>query len=258
MTDRGILDLPAVVLDRIQPWLEAWLAAWLSLGLWALLAAFLSMRIYARLSKQDDLRDLKPRQKNARRLLAVYDGPFNGLMPLIRDNLALSGKHMWLTLYPALAATLPLLFILPWLSNTYGVDFPDPGTPVVVEAKSYAPYGLRWRSAPVAERTGPGRWVIPWPERDNPLVLIDNGEIVLSLPTNLPSPVIHKRLWWNRLLANPGGYLDADARVEEVFVRLPEKAIIAFGPEWLRGWLAVFLFWLILFSLFFRWRWRLH
>jgi hypothetical protein len=43
------------------------------------------------------------------------------------------------------------------------------------------------------------------------------------------------------LIANPAGYLPADAPVDEIVVNLPERSLFAGGPEWLRGWEAVFL-----------------
>ena len=40
--------------------------------------------------------------------------------------------------------------------------------------------------------------------------------------------------------------------------RWQRPEIIPFGPVWLRGWLPVFLLGLIVFSLLFKWRWKLR
>jgi hypothetical protein len=253
------LDLPGVIFDQLQGLLDQVLPSGLSLGLWGVLAAYLSMWIYGRLSKQELLTELKPRQKAAREELALYDGPFDGLFPLIRTNLTLSARHMWLTLFPAVLASIPLLFMLAWLSNSYGSYFPAPGSRVAVQVDSYTPFCLRWKPEKGVEQTGKGRWMLPWPEAGKKLRLVEpDGTFVLELPPEQPSPILHKRQWWNSLIANPAGYIETDNSVETLMLGLPEKEIVPFGPVWMRGWLPLFLLYLVGFSLFFKWRWRLQ
>lgn len=257
--DKGLLDLPSMIFDQLQAWLDLVLPPALSLGLWGGLAAYLSMWIYGRLSKQEILRELKPRQKAMRKELALYDGPFDGLFPLIRINLSLSVRHMWLTLFPAVLASIPLLFMLAWLSNSYGSYFPAPGNHVAVQVKSYTPFGLRWKPEKGIEQTGKGRWMLTWPEAGEKLKLAEpDGTLVLELPPARPSPILHKRQWWNSLIANPAGYIESNSSIDALLLGLPEKQIVSFGPAWMRGWIPLFLLYLVTFSLFFKWRWRLQ
>ena len=215
--------------------------------------------MYARCSDQGALAGLRPRQREARRRLAAYDGPFAGLPPLIRENLALSVRHMRLTLWPALAASLPVLLFMPWLSNHFGAHPPPPGGKVYVRVESFTPYGLHWRPAQMAEpEPGTGRWTLTWPGGQRRLELLDDDKTVLDLPGEQPGAVLHKRHWWNTLIGNPAGYLDPDSVLEEVSLAFPQHQVLPVGPPWLRGWLPVFLLCLLGFSLLFRHRMRLR
>ncbi len=70
-----------------------------------------------------------------------------------------------------------------------------------------------------------------------------------DVPLAAPVPVIEKHRWWNWLIANPTGYLPADAPVERVEVRLPALEVVPFGPSWMRGWEALFFALFLAFSL---------
>ena len=256
---RGFFDLPGIVFDWIQSSLLDFFPALISVYLWALIAAFLSMKCYARFSNQGALQALKPEQQSARDQLANYDGPFDGLLPLIKQNLSLSLRHMRLTLIPALVGAIPILFILPWLSNTFGVEFPDAGAAVKVELQGEGLDALYWAPNAQVSTEESGRWLVSWPDAMQPIELKDaQGVVILSLPPDAPSPVMHKKYWWNILLANPAGYLAADGPLDWVILGFTERSLIAIGPGWFRTWLIHFLIGLLLFSLFFKWRWRLR
>jgi hypothetical protein len=80
----------------------------------------------------------------------------------------------------------------------------------------------------------------------------------LNLPTPVPTKVIHRKRWWNYLLANPAGYLDTNVSIERFEFNTPAKVIINWGPGWMRGWLFAFLVFLILFSIVFKVAWKIH
>ncbi|MDG1389597.1 MAG: hypothetical protein P8P79_14255 [Halioglobus sp.] len=257
--DMGIFDLLSTVFDAAQSLFGLVLPDALSLGIWALLASFLSMWTYGRLSNQEALNHIRPLQKTASKRLAVYDGPFNGLWPLVRENFSLSAQQMWLTFFPALVATIPILFVLPWVSNTFGSHFPQAGEAIAVQVESYTPHELHWDLREAPQRSGIGRWTLSWPDEGKELHLLDQHEQpVLALPLSEPTPVLHKRLWWNYLIGNPAGYLDPDHVVESITFNFPSRKFLPFGPDWLRGWLSLFMLYLVSFSLLLKWRWRLH
>jgi hypothetical protein len=80
----------------------------------------------------------------------------------------------------------------------------------------------------------------------------------MQLPVTEPAPLLHKKQWWNYLIANPAGYLPAHSPVEVITLDLPQTQLIGVGPAWLRGWEAVYFSLLILVSVLIKIVWRLH
>lgn len=254
----GLLDLPSPVFAFVDRWLF-FLPDLVAIAFWALLSALGSMWLYHRFSKQEELAELKPRIKQVQRELARYDGPMNGLWPLIRRSTSLSGKQMGMTLWPALVASLPVLFVLAFLSNEYGHQFPQPGESVTVTpVGADTPASWQWRgSAPAEWSEDEGHWTVGWPVGRMSLTTGDD-ETLLALPTNQPVTVIHKRQWWNWLIANPAGYLDDDAPAEAVEIGIPRQRFLPFGPAWLGYWEIPYLVLLVAFSLTIKVRFGIH
>ncbi len=243
VTDPGLLDLPAPLLSAIDGVL-AGAPPWLRLIFWGASGALLSMALYRLLSRQQALAETKQRLAAAQRELVAYDGEFDGLLPRIAAVLRASGRQLWLTLWPTIAASLPLLFLLAWLSNAYGYRLPAVGEPLAVSVTP-ATLPLPWQ--------GP----LAWPAQS--VTYRDSaGEPLFELPLSAPVPLLHKRQWWNGLQANPLGYLPAAGAIEQIEFQLPEQVILPFGPTWLRGWLPTWLLATMACSLLIKWRWRLH
>lgn len=265
MNDYGLLDWPGVVFGLVNRPLVAVLPEPLVLALWALASAWMTMAVYRYFSNQEKLAALKPQVKAVQKKLSNYDGEFSGLMPLIMENFRLSGRHILLALGPALAAGIPVLFVLVWVSNAYGVKMPAAGAEIEVRAiagqRDNAP-DWQWRGAdarPLAGGDEPGSaWRVSWPAPESPATLVNNGADVVELPPEQSSPVLHKRQWWNALIANPAGYLSAEAPAEAVYLDLPKKRMLPFGPGWMRGWEFLYFVVLIIGSLGLKFIWRIH
>src|SRR5690606_38938328 len=173
--------------------------------------------------------------------LAGYDGEFDGLMQRVRRLMRLSARHLGLSLWPALLGGLPLLFVLPWLSNTYSTLAPAPGAlvQIVPEQIDVPAEALTWRPRAVARDAESGGWRVPWPDAAEPQQLVHGDEVVLSLPLQAPVTIVHRRLpWLNLLIANPAGYLPDSSPVGTLRLGLPERELVPWGPGWLRGWPA--------------------
>lgn len=264
----GLLDLPAPLWSLVDRALAAAsLPAVLRVALLGALSGWLCMWLYRRWSRQDQLAQLAPQVKAARADLAAWDGDFAGLMTRVRAVFALSGRHLRLTFVAAMLAGLPVLLVLPWLSNQFGHAWPAAGAPVRVQVTApLAPLpALAWNrpaQAPVL-RTIPGEigpaWSVAWPDAAAPLQLTAGGAPLLRLPLAAPVTVVHRRLpAWNWLVGNPAGYLPADAGVTAIAIDLEPRQLHRLGPGWLRGWPAVYFFALVLVSLALKLRWRLH
>lgn len=110
-----MIDAP-IVLDA---WMSAWLTPPARVTAWALLSAAVSMGLYARLSPQPRLHQLKTEQKKARAALMAHDGDFSQMMMLIRTDLALSLRHIRLMLPAVVFSILPVAWVLLALPARY-------------------------------------------------------------------------------------------------------------------------------------------
>jgi hypothetical protein len=222
----GFFDLPAPLFD----WIDARLAGALPeaprLILWGVVGAALSMLLYWALSPQAAIQRTRGKVAAARAALNAYDGEFTGAGPLIRDMLRLSLKQLGLVTGPAVLASLPVLFLIVWVSTAYGYRFPDP---VGEAAIRVVPEGLQ------------ARWADTTAAGEAPRIVVSDaaGRPVEEVALKAPVPVLHKRQWWNLLLGNPAGYLPEPGIVEYIELALPVRQYIPVGPDWLRGWEAV-------------------
>ena len=271
--ERGLLDWPGIVFGLIDQPLTAVLPEPVMLAFWALASSWLSMWVYRRFSNQEEMAALKPRIKAVQKKLSNYDGEFRGLMPLIRENFNLAGRQLGLALGPALLAGVPVLFVLVWISNAYGVAMPPAGAPVEVRAlvtTSVAasaagdaePENWRWhgtRAEPTTTDEAGRAWRLAWPAPNQFAQLTtERGEDIIEIPPAHPVPVVHKRQWWNLLIGNPAGYLEPANPADAVYLDLPKKQMLPFGPGWMRGWEFLYFVLLIIGSLGLKLVWRIH
>jgi len=230
----GLFDLPAPVFRLFDALLSP-LPAAARLVVWALIGAALSMWLYKILSPQQKLAETEAAALAARRELNAYDGEFDGAWPLIARVFRTAGSRLWLSLPPAVAASLPLLALVVWLYADYGYRFPNADETTATHTR---PGG--YEASLVPHQSDVGRRVV---------IREAGGGIVSEVPFKAPVPVIEKHRWWNLLIANPAGYLPDAAPVERVEIALPGREVLPLGPGWLRGWEVLFFTLLVAFSL---------
>jgi hypothetical protein len=233
----GVFDVAAPLLTWMDASAAQAMPSWLRLVVWAMMAATASMLVYRRLSPQERIRRGKIEMRQAQQRLNAFDGEFNDAWPLMRDMLRSALRQVARVGWPAIVASLPLIFLLNWMSTSYGYAFPEAGAPLQI-------------------RTVPERftaaWMAPDPSanRFDPHIVVSDHEnqTVIDVPLAVPIPVIHKQRWWNVLIGNPAGYLPAGAPVDRIQAQLPRQQHLAFGPGWLRGWEFLFFTSLLLVS----------
>jgi hypothetical protein len=254
----GILDLPAPLLDVVDASL-AWLhiPIVLRIALYAAGSAYLGMILYRRFSNQSELATVRENVARTQRALSAHDGEFSQLAPLIRENLAATLRQLALTIRPAVLASLPLLFVLPWMSNRFDYRSPVPGDIVRICARP-ATAAARIRSlspdstVDLIDGCADARWSVSAPS------LVDtHGMDLFAFPPEMQSIIVHKFAWSNWIIGNPAGYLSAASPIESIDVALNDQKLVPVGPHWLRGWETPYFVVLAVVSVFIRSRWRL-
>ncbi|MFP4559959.1 MAG: hypothetical protein ACLFQ3_01435 [Thiohalorhabdus sp.] len=229
----GILEAPAPLFAWLDAQMEGLLPPWGRLVAWGAIAALVSMGLYRFLSAQGRIARGKRDLARARQELDAYDGELEGAWPLIRGLLRAAFRQVGRVGGPAVAASLPLLSLLIWLSTAYGYAYPPPGTEPVIRSQP-AELEARWRAA---RSRGTGDQAVP-----HVVVADGDGRVLAEVALREPVPVLHKWRWWNALVGNPAGYLPANGRVERLRLELPRQEVLPLGPSWARGWeLSFFL-----------------
>ena len=246
----GLFDLPAPLFGAIDDILAMVLIPILRLIIWGVFAGWLTMVVYGFFSDQGKIGRLKAQQKDQQKSIAEFDGEFAELLPLIRHTLALGFRQLGLALGPAIVATIPILFIIIWVAGEFGHETPAAGSEVFLTTKP-ATSDIHW-STTTGVRTSKGGWVINWPSEGKPLTMNDDHQLLLTLPLEHDIPIIHKKRWWNILVANPLGYLPKEGKTDVINIHLPEAVIIASGPAWVRGWMFSFFMAFLLSSIGFK------
>ncbi|MDJ0652676.1 MAG: hypothetical protein QNJ40_00870 [Xanthomonadales bacterium] len=246
----GLFDLPAPLFSWIDQ-LLAFLPALLRVALWGAVSGVLSMWLYALLSRQDALAELKGEIKQSQAAINSFDGEFNEMWPLIRRSLGLSLRHLRLALGPALWAGIPVIFVMAWISNHYGYMAPEAGAPV--ELRLTPAEVLPEALEPAAD---PGSYRAPWPAKS--LEVAADAKPLFNLDGQHPTPVLHARQWWNWLIANPGGYLPAGSPLELVEIGLESRQLHTVGPTWTRTWPLTYFLVLVVTALGYKFLRRVH
>jgi hypothetical protein len=255
----GFFDLANPLFDLLDSWLTVVSGATGRLVFWAILGSFVSMFLYRLTSRQEALAALKPQMKQAQKALATFDGEIEEILPLVWRSLSLSFRQLGLALGPAVLASIPMIFLLLWISNRYDLVLPSPGATITVTIESDANNDLVWQPDTGAKHIEQALWQVTWPDEGEELQLMAQGSTeVLRLPTSELSPVVHKQQWWNALLGNPAGYLDDNQPVEAVFLELPTQTYLPFGPGWVRGWEFLYIGLLFSFSIAIKLIFKIH
>lgn len=256
----GLLDLPSPLLGAIDAGMAAiGLPALLRVLAWGAVGGAIGMWLYRRYSPQQRIADVRAELRIVQKELADYDGEFGGLRSLVGRQFGLVFTQLRLTFGAALLAGLPVLLILPWLSNAYDARYPEPGQVVTVCATpAAAAAGVHWKGGAVGVADAAGCWNVAWPSKAAALQLVQDPLTLLELPTGVPARLVHRRSPLNGLIGNPAGYLPDASPIQAVSIALPANELVSFGPGWLRGWEASFFTPALLVSLWLRWRWKLN
>lgn len=239
----GLLDLAY----PLFAWADVRFAALLSeaarIALWGVLAGIVSMFLYRYLSPQRRLAQIGAEERRLKQLLRQDEADLADGLASARRLLRLALLRLGLVFPPAILACLPVLSLMAWLYVNYAHELPPPGQEVSV------------RVAPENKRV---RWVVKDGQAPRVKVKSEAGELLESRYVNAPVTLIHKRMWWNRLIGNPLGYLPDAGPVERIEIALAKKRYLRRGPDWMASWETLFLATLLLSSLTVRFAFRIR
>jgi hypothetical protein len=259
VTELSLFDLLSPALSRIDELMRdsLGLAPVGRIAVFAALGSVASMLLFKRLSNQDELATLKQQIKVVQKELVGEQG---SLKKVLLQNLKLTGRQLWLSFWPALLASVPIIFLLAFCSNQFGVEAANAGdrvyvTPIGLER---SPAEYRWRGVNAQWDARRNAWTFHQPEEGQTASLMLGGQQELSLPTVAPASTMHRRQWWNYLVANPAGYLDANTSIARFEINAAPQPILNWGPGWVRGWLFAFMVFLVLFSVASKLVWKIE
>ena len=262
MTDFAFFDLLSPLLSLIDDVLSNSLAlapVW-RIAFFAALGSVVSMWLFKTLSNQSELAALKQEIKAVQKELARSEMEPGRLRKTIQQNLKLTGRQLWLSLWPALGASIPVLFLLVFSSNQFSVTAPKSDSRVYVTPQDMqgSPSEFEWLGVNAQWDARKKAWTFYQPGPGQTASLMLGSQKQLGLPTSVPTSVIHQKHWWNYLFANPAGYLDANANIGMFVFNTPTQIIMNWGPGWMRGWLFAFMLFLVLFSVAIKVVWKIH
>lgn len=229
----GLFNLFDPVFQAVDAWLGGVLPPVARLVFWGVVGALVSMGLYWLLSPQKMIGELKQHIQGARWALDAHDGDFGEALPLMRAALAPAVKQVMVILGPAVAASLPLLFLLGWLYSAYGYRFREPYTATALHVV-------------------PARYQAHWAEgAQGPVIVVSDraGRRVAGITMRVALPDVGRRQWWSVFFGDPNGYLPDGGPLDRIAVGVQPKTYLGFGPGWLRGWEAVFCTTLVMVSL---------
>lgn len=234
----GLFDLLNPLFTGIDTYCLSWLPAWARVALYGLGSGIATMLLYARFSNQDALTEGKQVSKAALSRLRKLDpeAELAVVLATMRKAVAAPLKQAKTAAIPALWASLPLVFVLVWLDNTYSYQAPEAGS--LIQARTDPFVALQEGSG--IQRSADQTYAITWPDAGRIELKDLAGDLILSLPASTRAPLIHKRRWWNILVGNPAGYLDENASISSIALTMPPRELFDLGPPWLRSWVIIY------------------
>ena len=253
----GFFDLPAPIFSLLDR-LLVFLPDLVKLIIWGLVAGYGTMWLFKRFSNQEKIQGLKIQVKKNQKKMAAFEGEINELLPLIGQTLKLAFKQLGAALGPALLVSIPVIFILAWLSNSYSLKQPEASEVYQAEVItlsdsnfSSAEYNLG-NKAQTRWLENDSAWEFSWPAEGKPLTLNHSSANILSISADKVTNIVHKKQWWNWLVGNTMGYLPADSNIDQIIFNFEENKILEMGPGWMHGWMFPFFLSFLIFSLAFK------
>ncbi|MEJ2717812.1 MAG: hypothetical protein P8182_11835 [Deltaproteobacteria bacterium] len=221
------------LLDRWLSFILPWELA--RICFWGLLCAASSMTLYAWLSDQKGVAELKDEAKKLRSAIMDPEVEESEFRRMMRQNLLVSGRLLGKVFAPAVLSSLPSLLIILWLSTYQSYALPAPGSSVGVEA---VPSSECLVAAPgdILKRNDNGLSITVG-EKPRSIRFVKCGHLAYQgNPFVPPTAEIGRWAWWNVLWASQAGYVRPDSGLESLFFHFPRKEFLKGLHPYLSSW----------------------
>ena len=241
--DGGIFDLPAPLFDLVDRVFAIALPDALRVVVYGALAGAVGLLIYARISPQKRLREFGDKQAALMiELVTEKQEDWWDVGGLVEKWLRVTWDRFVFMLLPAIVALLPMLFMMPWISDRFEAVTIAPGTEVCARPE---PAGtlvtqLKWNGGDVAWDEARQCWRLRWPDLAHPLVLVEGSRELTRLPWPAPGRLIHTNESRARFAVNPAGYLPLMGSLNSLEIDEAARTLVPFVPRAIGGWEPLF------------------
>ncbi len=247
MAETGLLGLPFPFFAAVDGVAARIITPAGSIIFWSLLCSAAVMFLYRLCSPQAKLKEIKVRMREIQGAMMQDPDDLSAVLKLSGENIRIALQRVAFTCIPTCIAVIPLFSITAWINSVYAYETPRAGAEISCTVyPADAVLTVSAGAGPAA--AAPGTVVIP--EGCGQLLVSaagSAGSAALALPP-VSNHLAHKNLrHW--LLGNPAGYLPAGIAADAVEFGFERRQFLGFGPSWLRGWEALFLIGMSVFSI---------
>ncbi|NHZ85405.1 MAG: hypothetical protein GWP19_05940 [Planctomycetia bacterium] len=229
------------IINKIDYWLSVILPFTFRNLFWGLFTGILAFIIYAILSNQSVITNIKIDIKSVRK--KMFDPALDNKSDyniLAKKNLALSFKLLGKIFLPAILSIIPVLTMAIWydMYHSYYIPYNQEGILITSEPETtnllIYPKELTFKDS-----TG-NIFLNPQNSTDSVTIYIDKNIIYSSQLFSAPIPFVTKQKWWNFLLNDEVGYITRDSPIYSLHINYPAKVIFKNLPDIINGWELLF------------------
>jgi hypothetical protein len=239
---------PAIL--AVDSWWASSLPLIFRIALWGVLAGVLAMGLYAIISNQKTIANLKKQARDLRgQMMDPSQEDYSVFLSLAKKNIKVSLKLLGVVLGPVFIAALPVIVLAAWIDSYHG--YSRATTNKAIEMIIF-PSDINIVSRPndLIKKNGDKIFVSPSSNRSDPISFyVENQLVFKGNIFSKPDPFISKKKWWHYFFASDIGYLSQTSPIEEIHFAFPKNSIHKALPDWISGWEWTFFIAIFLVSL---------
>jgi hypothetical protein len=226
---------PAI--SAVDSWLALSLPLIFRISFFGVLAGVLAMVVYALISNQKAISNLKLQARELRsQMLDPSQEEYSVFLSLAKKNILVSLKLLGIVMGPVLLAALPVLVLAAWIDSHHGYSIPAMNKAVemgVIPANSK----ITANPSDLVNKKGNSIFISPPINTSNPISLFFENQLVFQGRIfSKPTPYLIKEKWWHSIFASDIGYISQTSPVEEIYFAFPKKTMHDSLPDWASGW----------------------